>query len=271
MTARADDDDVDPTPAPLQLPARAAAAISSIAAATLDLVIPPLCLACRKPLASHDALCATCWRQIRFISAPHCDRLGIPLSFDTGSITVSSKALANPPDYDRARAVAEFGPLMRTLVHAFKYQDRHDARRLFGRWLASAGSELLTDADILVPVPLHRWRLLRRKFNQSGLLALELSRLVNIPTNPFVLVRTRATSQQVGLTETARRRNVSGAFEVPDHARRKVAGRRIVLIDDVITTGNTVSACARALQRAGAARVDVLALALVTDQSHINV
>ena len=144
---------------------RVARAVMAVARAAVDLVVPPLCLACRKPLGTHDALCPQCWRQIRFIGAPLCDRLGIPMPFDTGTQTVSAAALANPPDYDRARAVAHFGPVMRNLIHGFKYADRHDARRLFGRWLVGAGAELLADADVLVPVPLHRWRLLARKFN----------------------------------------------------------------------------------------------------------
>ncbi|CAN0442219.1 unnamed protein product, partial [Phaeothamnion confervicola] len=190
--------------------------------------------------------------------------------FDTGATTVSAAALANPPDYDRARAVAQFGPVMRNLIHGFKYADRHDARRLFGRWLAGAGRDILADADVLVPVPLHRWRLLRRKFNQSGLLADELARNVHLPVDPFLIERIKATPQQVGLSQSERRRNVSGAFRIPPAAAARVENRHIVLIDDVITTGTTVSACARALRRAGATRVDVLALALVTEDSRLH-
>ncbi len=271
MTSDADDDDALGRPEQNAWAKRLGAAVASLAASTLDMVVPPLCLACRKPLGSHDSLCAACWRQISFIGSPLCERLGTPLAFDTGAPTVSAAALANPPDYDRARAVARFGPVMRNLVHGFKYLDRHDARRLFGRWLSGAGREILSDADVLVPVPLHRWRLLRRKFNQSGLLAAELSRLVHVPVDPFLLQRVRATPQQVGLSEAERRRNVSGAFRVPPAVVARVENRRIVLVDDVITTGTTVSACARALRRAGAARVDVLALALVTeDQPQIS-
>ncbi len=249
---------------------RLRAGFVALARATVDIVVPPLCMACRKPLGSQDALCVACWRQIHFIRQPLCDRLGIPLTYDTGSVTVSAAALASPPDYDRARAVAQFGPVIRDLIHGFKYADRHDPRRLFGRWLAGAGAEILPDADVLVPVPLHRWRLLSRKFNQAALLAQEIQALTRLPVDPFALVRVKATPQQVGLSEAQRRSNLVGALQVPAAARGRIEGRRVVLVDDVITTGSTVSACARVLRRAGAARVDVLALALVTDDSRIR-
>src|SRR5262249_59396657 len=117
-------------------------------------------------------------------------------------------ALANPPDWDRARAVAHFGLVMRDMIHAFKYADRHDARRLFGRWLAGAGAELLADADLIVPVPMHRWRLLRRKFNQAALLAGELARITHVPSDPLVIERIKSTPAQVGLTAAERRRSL---------------------------------------------------------------
>jgi ComF family protein len=165
--------------------------------------------------------------------------------------------------YDRARAVAVFSSGMQELIHGLKYSDRHDGRRLFGRWLVAAGAELLADADVLVPVPLNRWRLLSRRFNQSALLAQEVARLSGVDYAPLALSRVRATASQVGMTREERRRNVTGAFAVPARAVGQVAGRRIVLVDDVITTGATVQAAARVLKAAGAARVDVLALAVV--------
>jgi ComF family protein len=183
---------------------------------------------------------------------------------------VSGAALKSPPDWDRARAVAQFGPVMRELIHKFKYNDRHDARRLFGSWLAGAAGELLADADMLVPVPLHRWRLLRRKFNQAAMLAAEVGRLTGLPVDPFAVRRSKATRPQVGLSEAARRRNLAGAFEVPGRAKARIAGRNVLLIDDVITTGSTVGACARVLKRAGAARVDVLVLATVVGGEHVS-
>jgi len=233
--------------------------------AIADVVVPPLCLSCHTSLASHDALCPRCWGRIDFIRQPLCDRLGLPMPFDTGGPMISAAAAADPPDYDRARAVARYDGVMRTLVHDLKFHDRHDARRLFARWLTQAGSELLADADLIVPVPLTRGRLLSRRFNQSAILALEVARHTGISAEPLALLRTRRTQPQVGLTRQQRRRNVAGAFAVAKGHAGRISGTKILLIDDVITTGATADACARALKRAGAARVDVLALALVTD------
>lgn len=239
-------------------------------AAAADVLIPPLCLACRRPLSSHDAICAGCWAQIDFIRPPLCDRLGIPLPFDIGAPMISAAAEADPPDYDRARAVARFDGVLRDLVHDLKFRDRHDARRLFGRWLAEAGTELLADADMIMPVPLTPSRLIARRFNQSAVLAQEVAGRTGVPYEPMALLRTRRTPPQVGLSRQQRKENVAGAFSVAASSRSRLAGAKIVLIDDVITTGATVGACARTLKRAAAARVDVLALAIVTESAFLS-
>jgi ComF family protein len=235
--------------------------------AVADLIVPPCCLVCRTALGDHHLLCGACWRQVKFIRAPLCDVTGIPLPFDAGERMVSAAALAHPPAYDRARAVAHFSGAMRTLVHHFKYADRHDARALFARWLLETGRELLPDVDVIVPVPLSRWRLIGRRFNQAAVLANELARATGLVCAPHLLRRTRSTGSQVGRTRDQRRRNVAGAFKVPARLRPRLVGRNVLLVDDVITTGATAEACARALKHAGAARVDVLALALVTGEA----
>ena len=231
----------------------------------LDVLLPPLCLGCQTRIMDHDALCPPCWRQIAFIRPPLCDRLGIPLAIDTGGVMLSAAAVADPPDYDRARAVAHFDGLMRVLIHGFKFHDSHNARRLFGRWMAVAGEDLLADADLIVPVPLARWRLLSRRFNQAQILAVETGWRAGKPVNPFALVRRRSTKHQVGLTRAQRHKNVASVFRVPENELPNVSGKAIVVIDDVITTGATASAAAMALKRAGARRVDVLALAIVSE------
>ena len=235
----------------------------------LDVVLPPICLGCEGRLLEHDSLCPVCWRGIDFIRPPLCDRLGIPLPYDTGGTMVSGAAVADPPVYDRARAVARFDGLMRDLVHGLKFSDRHDGRRLFGRWLMSAGADLIGDADVVIPVPLSRWRLLTRRFNQAQILASEVARLSGKPLSAAILIRHRATRQQVGLTRIERKKNVAGAFRVTAAGIASVKGKSVLLVDDVITTGATIGAAARALKRAGAARVDVLALAIVSDPGHI--
>lgn len=230
-----------------------------------DVVLPPLCLACREPVSAHGGLCPGCWGAIDFIRPPLCDRLGIPLPYSGGGRIVSAAALANPPDFDRARAVAAFGEVLRELIHNLKYRDCHEGLDLFARWMTHVGAELLADDPLLVPVPLDRLRLWTRRFNQSALLAQRIARLSGCRSDPFALVRTRRTRSQVGLSAEQRRRNVAGAFAVPEESGAKVAGQAIVLVDDVLTTGATAEACARALRRAGAARVDVLTLARVVD------
>lgn len=227
-------------------------------------IVPAACLACRERLADNDSLCPTCWRRIDFIRPPLCDRLGLPMPFGTGDVMVSAAAIANPPAYDRARAVARFDGVMRDLVHGFKYADRHETGGLFARWLTDAGRELIGDADVVVPVPLAWSRLLWRRYNQAAVLAAAVAVAGHKTFAPLALKRTRKTPSQVGLTPDQRQRNVAGAFAVPTSQQHLVAGRSVLLIDDVITTGATVEACARALRRSGAVRVDVLALALVT-------
>jgi len=243
----------------------AAGALAAAGSHIADLMMPPVCLHCHAPLSTHDSLCPACWRRITFIRPPLCQRLGIPLPFDPGGPVVSAAAEAQPPAYDRARAVARFDDVVRDLVHALKFHDRHDARGIFGRWMAEAGRELLADADLLVSVPLSRLRLLQRRFNQSALLADEVSRVTGVPHDPQLLVRSRRTAPQVGLNQDQRRANVAGAFAVAQGRASAVEGRRIVLVDDVVTTGATAEACAKTLRKAGAVRVDVLALALVYD------
>ena len=240
-----------------------------IAAHGIDTVMPPRCFVCHKTLEMRDALCGACWSGIQFIREPLCDRLGIPLPFGVGEVMVSAAALAHPPAYDRARAVAHFSGTMRIMVHQLKYADRHEGRVLLGRWLQAAGRDLLVGVDLIVPVPLSRGRLLWRRFNQAALLGQQLARTTGLPFAPTALMRRRATRPQVGLTHDQRRRNVSGAFEVRRSGQALVRGRAVLLIDDVITTGATVEACAQALRRAGASRVDVLALGLVTNEARI--
>jgi ComF family protein len=192
------------------------------------------------------------------------------MPFDTGGTIISAAAAANPPNYDHARAVGHFSGIMRDLILSFKYADSHHARKLFGRWLSSAGVELINDCDIIAPVPMHPFRLLNRRFNQSAILAKEVAKTNNRRYEPMILNRVRQTQSQVGLSSDQRRRNLAGAFALTARQKTRVKNCNILLIDDVITTGTTLNACARALRRAGAARVDALALAIVTHDSQIT-
>lgn len=235
---------------------------ANLAKAALDTLYPPTCLACRAATESHGALCPRCWRAMRFIDRPFCERLGTPFEQDLGDGLLSPQAIADPPVFARARAVARFedGPA-RKLVHRLKYSDRAEIARPMGRWMARAGADILADADCLAPVPLHPLRLWRRRFNQAAMLAREVSRATGLPHDPVALRRVKATASQVGLSRTQRAENVQGAFRAADGAAAK--GRKFVLVDDVLTSGATANAASRALLRAGATRVDVLVFARV--------
>ncbi|HWG05762.1 MAG TPA: ComF family protein [Beijerinckiaceae bacterium] len=230
----------------------------------LDLLYPPACLVCRAATGEVGTLCPACWGKTRFIERPYCDRLGTPFAQDLGAGLLSPEAIADPPVYRRARAVTCFddGPT-RALVHALKYGDRVEIARPLGRWMARAGTELLADADVIVPVPLHRLRLVGRRFNQAAALAQSISAASGVAADLLALERVKPTPPQVGLSKLQRAGNMQGAFRVPDAAQIRVSGRRIVLVDDVLTSGATTNAAARALLRAGAAQVDVLVFARV--------
>jgi ComF family protein len=231
----------------------------------LDVALPPLCPACRDLVAVQGGLCPACWAKLSFIAPPYCERLGIPFAYDPGPGVLSMQAIADPPAYRRARAAVRFDEVARALVHALKYGDRLDLAPTLGRWMAQAGRALLAEADALVPVPLHWRRLWARRFNQSAALAKVIAQETGIPIAYAALKRVKSTAQQVGLTRAERAVNVQGAFRVPESARAEVAGRRLVLVDDVLTSGATIDAGARALLRAGAAEVDVLVFARVVD------
>jgi ComF family protein len=230
----------------------------------LDLALPRLCAACRAPVEGQG-LCPTCWSKLSFITRPYCERLGIPFVYDPGPRILSMEAIADPPAYHRARAAVRFDEISRALVHGLKYGDRLDLAPMLGRWLSHAGRELLSEADALVPVPLHWRRRWERRFNQSAVLAAAVSSLSGVPVAAGALKRVKATAQQVGLSRSERAANVQGAFRVPPEGKAAVAGRRLILVDDVLTSGATVDGCARALLRAGAANIDVLVFARVAD------
>jgi ComF family protein len=203
------------------------------------------------------------WAKLQFLSDPVCARCGAPFEIAVDPEQVCGACLARSPAYDRARAALVYGDISRDLVLGLKYQGRRDGLFMLGSWMASAGAALLAEADLVVPVPLHYVRLVRRGYNQSAWLAAEVSRQSGVRLSVDALKRVRRTPIQGGLSADGRRRNVQGAFRVRRSRQKLVRGRRIVLIDDVLTTGATVEACARTLRRAGAACVDVVTLARV--------
>ena len=247
---------------PTPLRERFAAWLGGARRAALEFLYPPTCLACNGAVAEPGALCGRCWRAMRFIERPFCDRLGTPFPHDMGEGVLSQRAVDDPPVFQRARAVVCFedGPARR-LVHRLKYSDRMELARPMGAWMARAGADILGEADALAPTPLHFTRLWRREFNQAAALAREVARICGKPCETDLIERVKRTRSQVGLSRSQRATNVQRAFRCPPTA--KLRDRRIVLVDDVLTSGATANAAARALLRGGAKSVDVLVFARV--------
>ncbi len=229
----------------------------------VDIVYPPVCPGCGVTLGSHRGLCARCWAGIRFIERPYCEVLGLPFSRDLGPGILSAEAIAEPPAFDRLRSVAVHAGVARRLVHGLKYRDRTDLATMMAAWMLRAGDGTVEAADAILPVPLHRFRMMSHKFNQSAELGRAVSKLSGLPFSPSAVRRVKLTRQQVGLERHEREENVRAAFRVPPDAEIEISGRRVLVIDDVYTTGATVRAVAKALKRSGAGAVDILTFARV--------
>ncbi|MEQ8402450.1 MAG: ComF family protein [Roseitalea porphyridii] len=240
----------------------------------LDLVLPPRCLGCGRLVEDQGALCPPCWSAITFLADPLCTCCGLPFDYDPAgglggdsSVTAANEVLlcaaclAEPPAFAHARAVMRYDDASRPLLLSFKHGDRTEAAPTFAAWMVRAGRELLSGIDVVAPVPLHWRRLFARRYNQAALLTRALSRQGNLSEVPDLLLRRRATPSQGRMTRAQRQSNVAGAFAVNPRRSATLAGQRLLLVDDVMTTGATVSACARVALKAGAASVDVLVLA----------
>jgi ComF family protein len=239
-------------------------ALRRCATAVLDLLLPPRCLGCGAEVSAAGTLCAPCWRAITFLGAPCCACCGLPFEFAPGPEALCGACAQHRPPFARARAVMRYDEASRHLVLAFKHGDRLHLAPALGAWMRRAGAELLAEADLLMPVPLHWTRLFARRYNQSAVLAHAIHAAGGPPVAPDWLVRRRRTPSQGKRNAAGRERNVKGAFAL--RRDRDVRDRRLVLIDDVLATGATVGECARVLRRAGARQVDVLTLARTVRQ-----
>lgn len=229
----------------------------------IDLILPPRCVLSGEIVAEQGSLAPKAWQSLRFLSAPYCAVCGYPFEFEVEKSALCAGCVARPPVFTTARAALAYDDASRSLILKFKHGDHLQAIPTLIPMLRRAGVEMLDRADLLVPVPLHRWRLLGRRYNQAALLAWGLGRASGIAVLPDGLLRVRATVSQGRMKSADRARNIRRAFRVPDQNRAKIAGKVIVLVDDVFTTGATAEECAKTLFRAGAAEVHVLAIARV--------
>jgi ComF family protein len=237
------------------------------ASGLVDLLLPPRCPGCGMVVGGQDRFCVDCWATLDFIVPPSCAScdLPLPVAIDPGALC--GQCMAQPPPFARAWAPLAYGEKARALVMRLKYGRRIGAARLMADLMATrlAGRDSTDDPPLLVPVPLHRWRIWSRGFNQSALIGRHLAERFAWTLDVDALVRVRRTDPLRGLGKKARAKEVRGAFRVPAAARDRIAGRTIMLVDDVFTSGATASACARALRHGGAARVEVVAFARVLD------
>jgi ComF family protein len=239
---------------------------SGALAGVLDVLLPHQCLKCGEVVGRDGALCAPCWSELTFMAPPFCACCGYPFELDFGAGAegdLCGACLRDPPPFARARAVLRYDDASRPLILGLKHGDKTHGVPAFGAWLNRAAGPLAADADLVVPVPLHRWRLFRRRYNQAALLAKAVAGAGGLACAPDLLVRRRATKSQGRMSRSGRRANVRGAFAVAPRHRARLAGARVLLVDDVMTTGATVEAATRCLLRAGAGVVDVLTLARV--------
>lgn len=234
----------------------------------LDAIFPPGCVSCAEPIDTPGNLCGRCWPEMTYISAPYCDICGFPFEYDAGDGFVCATCLRQPPVFARARAVLKYDDASRDMILGYKHSDQTNRAPTFANWMSRAGAELINDCDVICPVPLHHKRLIKRRFNQSALLAGEIGKLNDKPVIHDLITRKRPTKSQGGLSAKARLRNVRGVFEITPARKNSLDGTVVLLIDDVLTTGATVNACSRSLIEGGAAKVDVLTFSRVVRASN---
>jgi len=225
----------------------------------LDFTIPPLCFGCDTPVTQAQTLCAACWKELHFVAAPFCARCGAPFDLPVEQGTLCGSCIEHEPVFTSARSALIYDDASKPIILKLKHGDRLHPVPALANWMVRAAQDVWGQADLLVPVPLHRWRLLKRRYNQAALLARAMGKHVACPVAVDALVRVRATGSQGHQGRKERHANVAGAFAMRKGA--DVKGRRIVLVDDVLTSGATVNECARTLLEAGAAAVHVVTLA----------
>lgn len=227
----------------------------------LDFALPPRCPGCGTVTEAPHRFCLTCWSALTFLGEPCCARCALPFDYGSGADALCGGCLAEPPAYDRLRAAVAYGDISREVALKLKYGGRPGVAETMARFMARHLEP--ADGMIVAPVPLHRWRIWRRGYNQSALIATALARRAGLETRLDLIRRVKRTPPLRGMGPRERRDAVRGAFRVDPDKRPAVKGRTVLLIDDVYTSGATANACAGALRRAGAARIELLCWARV--------
>lgn len=241
--------------------------VSHALKSTLNFLLPPRCMSCEEEVAVNHMLCAGCWSAVTFITDPKCTRCGFPFELDYEGAapdceedTLCGSCVKEPPQYDQAQSVFAYGGKVKSMVLALKYADATYLAPGFAQFFYPRFKAFVDPVDLILPVPIHRRRLLKRMYNQAGLLAASLGRATHKPVDHFMLTRTKNTQPQGKLTKFQRKKNVAGVVSLKGTLKPNA---HILLVDDVLTTGSTVNECAKVLKKAGAKKVDILTIARV--------
>lgn len=229
----------------------------------LNFILPPRCLMCFERCQNQGSLCSTCWGKLNFITAPFCQRCGIPFEFQVEGALVCASCLDHPPIFDQARSVAQYNEASKQILMGFKHGDMLHYSHILAQWMSASGQALLARTDLIIPVPLHPWRLMVRQYNQAAVLGNYISKLTGVNKCNNLLVRTRHTASQGHKSVKDRGKNVKSAFKLNPNYKGNIKGQSVLIIDDVLTTGATVNECAATLKQAGAGQVNVLTFARV--------
>lgn len=231
----------------------------------LDFALPPRCAGCGAVTGDAHGFCIGCWQSLTFLGDPCCARCGLPFEYDAGEGVECGACLTDPPSFERLRAAVAYGAIASKVALKLKYGGKPGVAETLGRFMQRHVEEHVEGQAnaILAPVPLHRWRIWRRGYNQSALIAKALGRRTGLPVELDLIRRVKATPPLKGLGRRERAQAVRGAFRMSERGEILARGRTILLIDDVYTTGATADACARTLKRAGAAAVNIICWARV--------
>ena len=225
--------------------------------------MPPLCLNCDQGISRNQALCPSCWKAIHFITSPFCEQCGLPFEVPVEKGTLCTECLTDPPPFTAARSVYLYDEASKGMILKFKHGDQLHPSMAMGEWMRRVIQDFLPTVDLILPVPLHRWRLWRRRYNQAALLAKAMSRHTGKDVALDALRRIKPTASQGHQNRAERERNVKGAFGVDKNWHQQIKGKNLLLVDDVMTSGATIRACCTVLQKAGASTIYVATLARV--------
>jgi ComF family protein len=237
--------------------------IKQVLHTSVDFLLPPRCLLCYERTTDPHNVCAGCWQGLTFISKPLCITCGLPFDFGIEDELSCAPCLDHPPSFEKMRSAVAYNDTSRHLVLSFKHGDMLQTAKLLSRWMLNAGRDLVDQADVIIPVPLHRLRLMWRQYNQAAILTNEIAKLSGKPRHNEILIRTRYTPSQGKKTYKERVKNVKSAIQLNKKYLDHLKGKKVLLIDDVYTTGATIEECCRILKSGGAQSVNVLTFARV--------